>query len=143
MLATSVSLPVNTAISWKRQQRAIMKFAVRILRLTMRQKPPRRGVKRMYNHAEGGYEIVTTRFTEAEYDALHFAAATMRVSVSWLVYQMILLWQKPSRRLRENPFLTNYEAFVSNWGQNSGILTETLFFWPKNWRHHPPDRLPF
>jgi hypothetical protein len=77
------------------------------------------------------FSIVTTRFTEAEYDALHFAAAAMRVSVSWLVYQMICLWKKPSRRKQGNRFVTNYEIFPCNWGKNAGIYTEALFIWHK------------
>ena len=132
MLITSVSLPGVAATVWRRHQRQIMRMAVRMLRLTMRQNGVRRGVKRRYNRQPGEYLAVTTRFTEAEYDTLHAAAAAMRVSVSWLVYQMILLWQKPGRRKQFATHLTNYELDCLKWNQNVGVVTESLFIWAKN-----------
>lgn len=134
MLTTSVSLPSGVAQLWRDHQRAIMKMAIRMLRVQMHKHPVRRGVTRLYNHSGSQCAIVTTRFTEAEYDVLHFAAAAMRVSVSWLIYWTILFWKKPSRRNRENPFVINYEIFPCNWGKNAGVYTETLFFWHKKWR---------
>lgn len=131
MLITSVSLPKVTATVWRSRQRQVMRMAIRILRLTMRQHGVRRGVKRRYNRQPGEYLVVTTRFTEAEYDTLHAAAAAMRVSVSWLVYQMILLWQKPARRSRFATHLTNYECDCLKWNENAGVVTESLFIWPK------------
>jgi uncharacterized membrane protein YccC len=130
MLVTSVSLPQGEAVLWRRNQRVMMRMAVRALRLQMRQHPIRRGVKRRYNRAEMDFVIVTTRFTEAEYDALHAAASAMRVSVSLLVHRIIQLWQKPSRR-RENTHLTNYVLLPGVWNENAGVFTETLWFWRK------------
>jgi len=106
-------------------------MAIRTLRLTMRQNGVRRGVKRRYNRQPGEYQVVTTRFSEAEYDTLHAAAAAMRVSVSCLVFQMILLWQKPNRRNRINAHLTNYEFDCLKWNERIGIITESLFIWRK------------
>lgn len=134
MLTTSVSLPGSAAVLWRKNQRRIMNAAVHMLRLTMRQKPVRRGVKRTYNRIGAGFQIVTTRFTEAEYDTLHFVAASLRVSVSSLIYRMIQLWNKPGRSQKPNTHVTNYEAFVCNWGQFAGFLTETLLFYPKTLR---------
>lgn len=131
MLTTSVSLPVDFARVWRRRQRAIMRLAIRTLRVEMRKVPVRRGVKRRYNRQGGEFEIVTTRFTEAEYDTLHFAAAAMRVSVSWLVYCMIKMWRKRSRRRPVNMHVTNYELNLCAWGQKAGILTESLHFYRK------------
>lgn len=131
MLTTSVSLPTNAAALWRKNQRRIMKMAIRTLRLTMRQKPVRRGVKRIYNRDRGEFQIVTTRFTEAEYDTLHFVASSLRVSVSSLIFKIILLWNKPVRRYKQNNCVTNYDAFVCNWSQFAGVVTESLFFYPK------------
>ena len=131
MLTTSVSLPVDFAHMWRRRQRAIMRLAIRTLRVQMRKVPVRRGVKRRYNRQSGDFAIVTTRFTEAEYDTLHFAAAALRVSVSWLVYCMIKMWMKRSRRRIANLYVTNYELSLCAWGQNAGILTESLLFYSK------------
>ncbi len=131
MLITSVSLPKFAATVWRRRQRQVMRLAVRMLRLTMRQNGVRRGVKRRYNRQPGEYLVVTTRFTEAEYDTLHAAAAAMRVSVSWLVYQMVLLWLKPARRSRFNIHVTDYELDCLKWNERVGIVTESLFIWCK------------
>ena len=91
----------------------------------------RRGVKRRYNRQQGEFHVLTTRFTPAEYDTLHCAAAAMRVSVSWLVYRMIKLWLKPARRLRANTHVTNYECDALKWNESVGVITECLLFWPK------------
>lgn len=134
MLTTSVSLPKDVARLWQKNHRRIMKAGIRMLRLTMRRKSVRRGVKRRYNRAAEHFEIVTTRFTEAEYDTLHFVAAALRVSVSSLVYKLILLWNKPGRGCRTTKYLTNYETYVCNWSQFAGVVTESLFFYPKIFR---------
>lgn len=139
MLTTSVSLPVKLSEVWRGSQRAIMALAVRSLRVQMRSGEIRRGVKRRYNRMAGGFEIVTTRFTEAEYDALHCAAAAMRVSVSWLVYQMILLWLKPARRKRRNSHLTNYLLVPLIWNENVGLFTESLWFLRKPTPQQAPE----
>lgn len=139
MLTTSVSLPIKLSAVWRGSQRAIMVLAVRSLRVQMRGGAIRRGVKRRYNRMAGGFEIVTTRFTEAEYDTLHCAAAAMRVSVSWLVYQMILLWLKPARRKRRNSHLTNYVLVPLIWNENVGVFAESLWFLRKPKPQQPPE----
>jgi hypothetical protein len=141
MLTTSVSLPATEAEIWRHSQREVMQMAIRTLRLTMFKNGLRRGVKRSYNQRQQNFKIVTTRFTGAEYDTLHCAAAAMRVSVSWLVYRMILLWLKPARRIRGNTHVTNYECDSLRWSQNVGVVTECLFFWPKIRSSPSPKRI--
>lgn len=131
MITTSVCLPVSLADLWRGKQRDIMRMALRTLRLNLRKNPVRRGVARRYNKLGVPTEIVTTRFREAEYDALHSVAAAVRTSVSWLIYTMIQLWQKPVRRRRANSHVTNYDCHVTVWQKNAGILTESLLFWKK------------
>lgn len=120
-------------------QRKIMCFAIRMLRIEMRRKAIARGEKIKYNRQGVDFTIVTTRFTEAEYDALHCTAHALRVSVSWLVYKIILLWQKPSRRVHPNPFVTNYEIYPAYCGQNGVAFSESLLIWRKPTRvqNHP------
>lgn len=105
--------------------------ALRILRMHLRKNPVRRGCARHYNRMGVATQIVTTRFTEAEYDALHLVASAIRVSVSWIVYTMIMLWQKPARKFRANTYVTNYDCHVTIWQQNAGVITESLLFWRK------------
>ena len=129
MLTTSVSLPITFASLWRVRQHEVMRLATRTLRIQFSRQPLRRGVTRMYNRAAEDFSIVTTRFTEAEYDTLHSAAAAFRVSVSWLVCCIIQMWLKPSRRKQGNPFLTNYIFVPQESDKNAMIFTEsTLIF---------------
>ena len=131
MLVTSVSISeVNSAV-WRRHHRPILRSAISTLRVQMRRNGVRRGVTRLYNREKSRMEIVTTRFTEAEYDTLHFVAASLRVSVSLLVTQMIEMWMKPARRQWSSGYVTNYEYFVCTWNENAGVLTESLFIYPR------------
>ena len=139
MIITSVCLPENLVRRWCKKQRKIMKNALRILRIAMRKYPVRRSVPRQYNRVEGKRIIVTTRFTEAEYDTLHFVAASTRMSVSLLVYWMVQMWLNERRRGRENRFVTNYECNVTIWQQQAGVVTESLLFYPK----YPPEDFTF
>ena len=131
MLKTSVSLPLEFAVLWKFNQKKIMKSAIRILRIHLRQGKVRRGVTRRYNHEFGEFSIITTRFTAAEYDALHFVAASLRVSVSWLIYTLIQLWRKEIRRSQHTKFIANYDLNLCIWHPKAGVCTESLLFWPK------------
>ena len=134
MLTTSVSLPVTFASLWRARQHEIMHLAARTLRIQFSRMPLRRGVTRMYNRGAGDFAIVTTRFTEAEYDVLHSAAAAFRVSVSWLVYCIIQMWLKPSRRKQWNPFLTNYVFAPRYLDKNALIFSESTMIFRKQQR---------
>ena len=131
MITTSICLPENLSGIWRKRQKEIMRQTLRILRIQLRKNPVRRGRVRHYNRMGVATEIVTTRFGEAEYDALHLVASAIRVSVSWLVYTLIMLWQKPARRYRQNTHVTNYDCHVAIWQQNAGVITESLLFWRK------------
>ena len=131
MLKTSVSLPLQCAFLWKYNQRKIMKSTIRILRIHLRRGTVRRGVTRRYNREGTEFAIVTTCFTAAEYDALHFIAASLRVSVSWLIYTLIKLWRKAPRRSLPNKYVTNYDLNLCIWHPKAGVLTESLLFWDK------------
>lgn len=131
MIITSISLSEENAAIWRGGQRQLMNFAVPMLRRQMREHGVRRGVARRYNRIAGNYVIVTTRFTEAEYDALHFVASMLRVSVSLLICRLIEMWQKAGRRALRRNHVTNYEISVCAWNANAGVCTESLLFWRK------------
>ena len=128
MLTTSVSLPVKHAQLWRAKQRQIMRLTTRMLRSLFTRMPVRRGSKRLYNRTGEDFQIVTTRFTETEYDTLHCAAAALRVSVSWLVYCLIKLWLKPSQRVKTNLYTTNYYMTPHTCGPTALIFTESIYF---------------
>lgn len=131
MITTSVCLPENLSAIWRKEQRKIVRLTLRSLRIQLRKNPVRRGVARRYNRMGEPTEIVTTRFSAAEYDALHLVASAIRVSVSWLIYTLIIMWQKPARRNRPNTHVTNYDCHVTIWQENAGAITESLLFWRK------------
>jgi len=127
-LVTSVSLPADVALLWRERRAEIMRFAERFLRIQMRSSI-RRAVTRRYNRNGDSYTIVTTRFSAAEYDTLHFVAASLRVSVSSLIYGLIKLWLKPSRRALRRFFATNYDCPPQKWDPEAGFMEEMLIFW--------------
>ncbi|MBL8032678.1 MAG: hypothetical protein JNJ69_03185 [Leptospiraceae bacterium] len=127
-LTTSVSLPVGFQDYWRCNRNEIMQFAERYLRICMRNNL-RRAVTRTYNRGKGEYRIVTTRFAAAEYDTLHYVAASLRVSVSSLIYGLILLWLKPVRRTSRYSFATNYSCNMIKWDPEAGLVEESLIFW--------------
>jgi hypothetical protein len=125
---TSVSLPENSALCWQANKREIMLFAERYLRLCMR-KEFKRAVTRRYNRSSGALRRVTTRFTAAEYDTLHYVAATLRMSVSLLIHGLICLWLKPARRAQGNPWVSNYSCAAGKWDPEAGMIEEEIVFW--------------
>lgn len=127
-LVTSVSLPADVAAFWREKRVEIMRYAERFLRIQMRNSV-RRAVTRRYNRNGECFTIVTTRFSAAEYDTLHFVAASLRVSVSSLVYGLIKLWLKPSRRALRRFFATNYDCPPQKWDPEGGFMEENLIFW--------------
>lgn len=127
MLVTSISLPANYVALWRLKKRQIMQFGARYLRICMRQQL-RRGVMRRYNRGHGQCQIVTARFTAAEYDSLHAVAAALRVSVSSLVFGIIKLWQKPSRHCWPWEVASNYDCRSTCWRPYAGFVEEDLLF---------------
>lgn len=139
-LITSVSLPADVSRYWQKHHKEILLFAERYLRLRMRRQV-RRSTTRSYNRSGTAFAIVTTRFTPAEYDTLHYVAAALRVSVSSLVAGLIKLWLKPSRRAIQRFFATNYDWHAPKWDPEAGFIEENLTFWRINHKNtlHPPN----
>jgi len=128
MLTTSVSLPVQMARVWRRRQRRILRLASAGLAREIEQTKLRRGVTRRYNRGRGEFCVVTTRFTAQEYDMLHAAAAAMRVSVSSLIFRLIMLWKQQRKAGAVKVRLTNYSLLLHAWDDESIRLTETIQF---------------
>ena len=124
-ITTSMSLPASLVAIWRRNRAQILRLTGGLLQQASR-RHPRRSVARMYNRGMGAMEIVTARFSAEEYDSLHYLAATLRVSVSLLVFELIQFWlnsgEKPKRKLP----LTNYSYSIREWGPTRLIFTEIL-----------------
>lgn len=128
-LVTSISLPEKEMAVWQSHHKEIRRFAERYLRVQMR-KQMRREVTRRYNRQPGiKFLVRTVRFSAAEYDTFHYFASVLRVSVSSLVYGLILLWQKPARRAIRRFFESNYSASAEIWDTQAGLTEEGITFW--------------
>lgn len=127
-MVTSVSLPANLVPVWRADRRKIMDFGDRFLRLLLRG-DIRRSTTRTYNRSAQEFQVVHVRFSPAEYDALHCAAAALRVSVSSIVCGIIRLWLKPQRRAHGAKYRANYCMDEVVWNPEAGIYEESLTFW--------------
>jgi hypothetical protein len=125
---TSISLPKRFVPVWRSNRRAIMDFGDRYLRLLMRSNI-RRDTTRTYNRSVEPFQVVHVRFSGAEYDALHCAAAALRLSVSSIVCGIIRLWSKPQRQAHGIRYRANYCMNQILWTPEAGIYEENLTFW--------------
>ena len=135
MLTTSVSLPMGHTTLWRRHYAQIMRYAADMLADARSKMPLRRGVTRLYNRRGRDYAIVTSRFSEAEYDTLHCAASALRVSVSWLIERLITLWLNRIENRRPAIFTTNYSINTTNSDNTILIFTECIAFSPRGDYH--------
>lgn len=128
---TTVCLPQPVAKLWRRRQKKILRLVGAVIAQKTRNCQARRGVKRSYNRGRGEYAILSARFSREQYDSLHATAAALRVSVSWLVYELILLWQSVRRRKFIVTRPNNYALQLHAWGENLIAFTEKIYFGPK------------
>ncbi len=128
MIVTSVSMSKSMAVHWRQHQKEILFLGQRCLRILMRTNYSQRGVARRYNRSLADRRVVTTRFSPAEYDALHYVAATLRVSVSSIITLMIAFWLKPARRSHPFAYATNYWLEEGIWCPFAGATEENIQF---------------
>ena len=128
MIVTSVSMSKTMAVHWRQHQKEILFLGQRCLRILMRTNYSQRGVARRYNRSLADRRVVTTRFSPAEYDALHYVAATLRVSVSSIITLMIAFWLKPARRSHPFAYATNYWLEEGIWCPFAGATEENIQF---------------
>ena len=105
-----------------------MRYALHTYRAQMRKNAVKRGVTRKYNRTGEHSVIVTVRLTQTEYDALHFVAASVRISVSLLVYLIITNWRRWRNSKRKPQVCLIYSYQVPQWNSAGGTITESLTF---------------
>ena len=128
MLKTSISLPKDSVTAWRENHWAIMRMYARFLRVVERKNKFRRKVTRQYNWGNGHCAIVKVRFTPKEYDSLHTVAAGIRVSVSYLIYDLIQFWEKASKKYTKFVVGGNYAPRVLEWSKRRVNFEEKLSF---------------
>ena len=140
MLKTSISLPTEIIPTWLANRWAIMRMYARFLRIVERKKKFRRKVTRQYNRGNGHCGIVKVGFTTKEYDSLHTMAAGIRVSVSYLIYDLIQFWKKASKKNAKFVVGGNYMPRVLEWSKIRVKFEEKLSFRRAGHRFFTPLR---
>ncbi|HRP70247.1 MAG TPA: hypothetical protein PLY93_11995, partial [Turneriella sp.] len=111
------------------------------LRVVERKRKFRRKVTRQYNWGNGHCVIVKVRFTPKEYDSLHTMAAGIRVSVSYLIYDLIQFWEKASKKSAKFAVGGNYAPKMLEWSKIRVKFEEKLSFRRAGNRFFAPLRL--
>ena len=127
-MTTSVSLPRSMAADWRGHRKEILFLGQRCLRILLRTNYSRRRCARQYNRHLEDKCIVTTRFSPEEYDALHFVASALRMSVSSIIALMIRFWRKPARRSHPFAYVTNYWLEEGVWEPFAATCEENIQF---------------
>jgi len=88
-IKTSISIPSNILDEFNANYRFIMNYLDGYLREFKTDKP-RRDRSREYNRNKGPREHLNVYWRIEEYNQLHLVASALRISVSYLIYQILL-----------------------------------------------------
>jgi hypothetical protein len=139
-IKTTVSLPVRFVGLFKIAQRTWLKALDQCLADSMRS-AVRRDRARYYNHEKDRYQVVPVYWPIEVYNKLHALAAAQRVSVSLLVYTMIIRLLSQSSWQKNSGF-NNYSMIVKEWSPNGMHIEENIqFYIPEN-EQPPPEEPP-
>lgn len=136
-IKTSISLPSPALADFFSNYSALRRNLPQLLKTMHRQQPTRNRL-RQYNRQHGETERVNVYWTMDEYNALHGVAAAIRVSVSFLVYQMLqLLLQGKTFE----PVFSNYSFRIKAWTASrmhtEEAITFSTVFSPSHAKPHP------
>lgn len=139
-IKTTVSLPAGFVALFKIGQRVWLKALDQCLADSMRS-AARRDRARCYNHEKDRYQVVPVYWPIEAYNKLHALAAAQRVSVSLLVYTMIMRLLRQSS-LEQNRGFNNYSMIVKEWSAKGMYIEESIqFYIPEN-EQPPPEEPP-
>ena len=86
---------------------------------------PRRDKARSYNRSKDEFTIVQVYWPLEVYNKLHAVAAAFRVSVSYLVYSMLMeMSAQPGEKPKKN--FSNYVMIVRSWTKNTLHIEEII-----------------
>ncbi|AFM10742.1 hypothetical protein [Turneriella parva] len=136
-IKTTVSLPAGFVALFGVWQKAWLRALDACLADTLSSKACRDRA-RCYNHARDKYEIVPVYWPVEVYNKLHALAAAQRVSVSSLVYSMIVRMLSRAEPGRTTGF-NNYSMKVKKWSKTGIHVEENINFRPQaKEKDHPP-----
>jgi len=139
-IKTTVSLPAGCVAVFRAWQKAWLKALDQCLCDTLSHKACRDRA-RCYNHTKGAYEIVPVYWPVEVYNKLHALAAAQRVSVSSLVYTMIMQMLTRVQPMRTTGF-NNYSMAVKKWSSSGFHIEESIDFRPAQTKKSPTEDEP-
>lgn len=123
-IKTSVCLPSKVLAVYKEYCRALYRCSEQMFTSAMANSP-RRDKARSYNRSKDEFEIVQVYWPLEVYNKLHAVAAALRVSVSYLVYSMLMeMSSKPAEKPKKN--FSNYVMIVRSWTENTLHIEEII-----------------
>jgi len=121
---TSISMPKNCLKEWATHEKKLVAQLDRYLRWC-RNGTPRRDCARIYNHEGEAKEKVSVYWELAVYNKLHTVAFNLRLSVSHLLYLMLI--KLLSGGLGGEVF-GKYQYFSKSWTDSVFEFSERLTF---------------
>jgi type I site-specific restriction-modification system R (restriction) subunit len=134
-IKTSICLPVKLLAIYKEYYRAVYRNSEQMFASAM-VAYPRRDKARAYNRSKDEFEVVQVYWPVEVYNKLHAVAAALRVSVSYLVYSMLMeMSSKPTEKPKGN--FSNYVMIVRSWKKNTLHIEEIIHL-----EDDPPNESP-
>ena len=123
-MKTSVSLPSAYEENWRQHRLRISSNLAAHLRRFHKTKPRRIGLKQ-FSNCETGLVRFNVYWDQDTYNKLHAVAHALCMSVSHLLWQ-ILLFVMAGGRVSEK--FSNYVFRINKWSSHSLSITETLVY---------------
>lgn len=134
-IKTSICLPVKVLVVYRAYYRAVYRRSERMLAFASAASP-RRDKARSYNRSKDEFTIVQVYWPLEVYNKLHAVAAALRVSVSYLVYSMLMeMSAQPGEKPKKN--FSNYVMIVRSWTKNTLHIEEIIHI-----EDDPPSETP-
>ena len=134
-IKTSICLPVKVLAIYKKYYRALYRSSEQMFASAMAGSP-RRDKARSYNRSRDEFEIAQVYWPVEVYNKLHAVAAALRVSVSYLVYSMLMeMSSKPAKKPEKD--FSNYVMIIRSWTENTIHIEEIIHL-----EDYPPDTSP-
>ena len=123
-IKTSICLPMRALEVYKEYYRALYRSSEQMFASAMAG-IPRRDKARSYNRSKDEFEVVQVYWPLEVYNKLHAVAAALRVSVSFLVYSMLMeMSAQPGEKPKKN--FSNYVMIVRSWTKNTLHIEEII-----------------
>lgn len=134
-IKTSICLPMRVLDVYKEYYRALYRSSEQMFASAMAG-IPRRDKARSYNRSKDEFEVVQVYWPLEVYNKLHAVAAALRVSVSFLVYSMLMeMSSQPGEKPKKD--FSNYVMIVRSWTKNTLHIEEIIHI-----EDDPPSETP-